>query len=175
MTRRGWRYWNSQLEILAVPSLAVQFFKSPSPLLLVLKYSDFRSSPPSPTIFQIPPFGCLNIFGAPLNIFIPASLVISNELSLKPNKRPKNEQKRAQNKRKPGRTKRRLRGQKTSLLWKVIKTCCKSKIFGRGDDLFYKWRTRSFLLKKCLCYCSLCTSWPSDCTLALLCRPGQHL
>ena len=37
------------------PSLAVQFFRSPPPLLLVLKYTNFRS----------PPFGCLNIFGAP--------------------------------------------------------------------------------------------------------------
>ena len=115
------------------PSLAVQFFKSPSPLLLVLKYSDFRSPPPSPTIFQIPLFGCLQIFGAPLNIVIPASLVISNELSLKPNKRPKNEQKRALNKRRPGRTKRLLRVHRTSLLWKVIKTCCKSKVFGERE------------------------------------------
>ena len=44
MTRGGWRYWNLKLEILAAPSLAVQFFTSP-PLLLVLKYTNFRSPP----------------------------------------------------------------------------------------------------------------------------------
>ena len=32
------------------PSLAVQFFRSPTPFLLDLKYTNFRSHPPSPKI-----------------------------------------------------------------------------------------------------------------------------
>ena len=78
MTMGGWRYWNLKLEILAALLLVVQFFRSP-PLLLVLKYTNFWS--PSPLIFSELPFGCLKIFRAPLNIFIPPPLVILNELS----------------------------------------------------------------------------------------------
>ena len=66
MTRGGggWRYLNSRLEILvARPSLAAQFFRSPpSPIgFEVYKFLE----PPPPNFFQSPPFGCLNIFRAP--------------------------------------------------------------------------------------------------------------
>ena len=64
-----------KLEILAAlpSSLAVQFFRSPlPPLLLVLKCTNFRSLP----------FACLKIFGAPPQYLHPRPLVILNELSL---------------------------------------------------------------------------------------------
>ena len=38
----GWRYWNSKLEILAAPLASGSVFWEP-PLLLVLKYRNFRS------------------------------------------------------------------------------------------------------------------------------------
>ena len=56
----------------------------PPPLWLVFKYTNFWSPLPSAQYFfqSSPPFRCLIIFGAPLNIFTPPPLVILNELSL---------------------------------------------------------------------------------------------
>ena len=76
MTRGGggWRYWNSKL--------AVQSFRSPPPLLLVLKYTNFRSPPPSPTIFSEPPCRVSKYFrSSPQYLHPPPPLVILNELS----------------------------------------------------------------------------------------------
>ena len=67
MTRGGWRYWNLKLEILAAPSLAVQFFRSP-PSPVGFEVNQFWEPP---LIFSESPFGFLKIFQAPLNIFIP--------------------------------------------------------------------------------------------------------
>ena len=53
--------------------LAVQFFRTPA-LLLVLKYTNFRSPP---LIFSEPTFRVSKSFGSP-----PPTLVILNELSL---------------------------------------------------------------------------------------------
>ena len=44
-----------KLEILEAPLLVVQSFRSPSTLLLVLKYTNFQNPPSSPTIFSEPP------------------------------------------------------------------------------------------------------------------------
>ena len=61
-------------------SLAVQFLGAPH-LLLVLKYTNFRSLPSPPLIFSENPFRVSKIFRVPPQYLHPA-LVILNELSL---------------------------------------------------------------------------------------------
>ena len=75
----GWRYWNSKLEILAAPlaSSSIFYAPPPAPLLLVMKYTDFRSPLLAQQIFQSPAFGCLKFSEPPLNISIPPSPLLS--------------------------------------------------------------------------------------------------
>ena len=63
------------------PLASGSFFRC-LPVLLVLKYTNFRSPTPPP-FFQSPPFRSLKIFGAPPQYLHPPPLVIPNELSLK--------------------------------------------------------------------------------------------
>ena len=77
MTRWGWRYWNSKVEILLAPLTSGSIFRSP-PSFWVLSIQIFGA----PLIFSEPPFRCLKIFGAPPPQYLHPPLVILNELSL---------------------------------------------------------------------------------------------
>ena len=78
--RGGWGYWNSKLEILAAPLTSSSIFQEPSPILLVLKYTDFRNPLLAQQFFQSPPFPVSKNFWSPSSISS-FPLVILNELS----------------------------------------------------------------------------------------------